>query len=1118
MSWELSLLTLIVSVFSIWTIRSSNTTSAVLKAIGVVFCALAFYPDPVLLIQHLSSTAFQGWNDIRFDVLLVTHFRMVLTLGAVVWLLHRSWQTLWKPVPELINILGVDVPEAPDVSLAGIRADAATLTWTKPPNNRPVQKYLIQVNGINVGESPHDETAITVTGLKPSHFYNIRVVAIGQNNFQAASDTVRLRTFGSDGRPSLGNARLPANFVDDEDTKPRGIDDGIGSEGRAPSFAAAAVETAPPLDGAVNATRDLPSTAPGQRRNTLNRRHSPSVASSDQASIRQFDTEGPEPSLDELNHRFQEIRKEINDTLSLQVKEEEEFLQAEEELRKEKDVKKMSLKEKEEQTAQLKSLVRTTMEQMRAAEKERAKKDQQLKDRDSKKSKVRDNISKLEKEIERMRKECSSFQDQKASLKEKRDQDICTLNQEITTLQEEHNELEADLSNKGKQLNEMKEARKHLSGADDELMRESDERSRREWEVVRNTLHHRLVEETKASHQLDQHYQALIEQLSIHHHAAFFNQSDAPPLDFDDSAPVQQKRESYHSSEPRLSPPTRFVMSESNTSLPPALGRPSFGPVLFIPNDANDPQTEDELKTTAGPLSPSAHAYLPSGIIDFEGSDSKATQTPLLPESVAAGDEIPQSPVSSNHSLSIFSSPRESSTNLPFPSYQDNSDRGSLNLNSSPAAPPASGLRLASLLSGFRRGEGAKADDEGGPPIGSLKPGQSQSFPRGTDESELFGSRRRMSFSFKGHRNSTGFEGNPTHMSTSSKMFSRRLNPFASSASAIFSDRDPHRSRPPSIASGSDLPRPSTDSGSIWGAPGDVATLAKNRLWSPNEGRWPSRSGSRRPSIHGSPSALTTSLASADDEILYETELLDPQTSPSQVGVIGSRPPGASKSISQRLNPNAPTFKGLFRKDKDKDRAKDKAKDGKGKGKEALSPTVDSPTGPDESPSDSRLSRDTFSVHTQTSVSESHESLPLEGSSSNTNLEMNSSLSKDSDSVNGIRKLLRKGSSSKFSLSSRLGKDSSLFKKGPGSATNSDRNASADHRSSIGDLDELGEEHTPLGRSYDSVTSSPSLAPSKSKDVKESRMSNWRFMKKKGKDASSKEKESVEIDRSLDED
>lgn len=64
-------------------------------------------------------------------------------------LLHRGWQTLWKPVPELINILGVDIPEPPDVSLAGIRSDAATLSWTRPTSNRPVQKYAIQVNGVH---------------------------------------------------------------------------------------------------------------------------------------------------------------------------------------------------------------------------------------------------------------------------------------------------------------------------------------------------------------------------------------------------------------------------------------------------------------------------------------------------------------------------------------------------------------------------------------------------------------------------------------------------------------------------------------------------------------------------------------------------------------------------------------------------------------------------------------------------------------------------------------------------------------------------------------------------------------------------------------------------------
>lgn len=56
---------------------------------------------------------------------------------------------MWKPVPELISILGVEVPEAPEVSLAGIKADAITLHWTRPGMNKPVLKYLIQVNGVN---------------------------------------------------------------------------------------------------------------------------------------------------------------------------------------------------------------------------------------------------------------------------------------------------------------------------------------------------------------------------------------------------------------------------------------------------------------------------------------------------------------------------------------------------------------------------------------------------------------------------------------------------------------------------------------------------------------------------------------------------------------------------------------------------------------------------------------------------------------------------------------------------------------------------------------------------------------------------------------------------------
>lgn len=87
-------------------------------------------------------------------------------------LAHRAWQTLWKPVPELIGILGVDVPDAPDVSLAGIRADAATLNWTRPRPNHPVAKFLIQVNGVN-GE--HITELFTLT-LWSSRLTNARTL------------------------------------------------------------------------------------------------------------------------------------------------------------------------------------------------------------------------------------------------------------------------------------------------------------------------------------------------------------------------------------------------------------------------------------------------------------------------------------------------------------------------------------------------------------------------------------------------------------------------------------------------------------------------------------------------------------------------------------------------------------------------------------------------------------------------------------------------------------------------------------------------------------------------------------------------------------------------------
>lgn len=982
-----------------------------------------------------------------------------------------------------------------------------------------------------MGDSPGNEVAITVTGLKPDHFYNIRVVAIGPNNFQAGSPVVRLRTFGKDGKPHLGNSRLPTNFAEHDVPRIGHVeerDDAGVSRTSVPS-----VEAAPVLDGNSAATRDTTTTIPGQRRNTVNRRHSPSVASADQPPLKSPALDGPELSLDELNRKFEAIRKEIDDTLSLYAKDEAESQSQEDELKKEKERKRLALKEKEEQTTQLKALVRTTMEQMRAAEKERSKREQQLKDKESKKSKVRDNITKLENEIERMKRERQGFETQKMELEQKRDCDVRKLDEANSQLHQNCTELEAELKDKGKQLQDLKEAREQLPGADDEQWKENDAVVKREWEAKRKELHNHLVAETKKGHQLDQHIRILAEQLSIQHQSglAFYNHAEASSaVDFDPPQSTQAKRLSHNSN--TLSPPSQFAASDSQYKSQSGFSNSGFAPPFFmdIPNRSHE---EADFKTASGPLSPTAHALLPSDIFDdTEIPDARLRESPFLPEAITAGEDDPQSPSSSIRSFSAVSSPQGSSYNLPFPQYSDNGDVRSLHMNSSPTAPAVSGHRLTSLLSTFQRNRAPKISDDGGPPIGTLKSGQSQSFPRGTDDVEAIGSKRRLSLSWM-NRNSAPLDSSIVNQSAQSKAFSsRRLGVFTNSANAFFSDRDRQTSRPASIAS-SDLPRPSTDSSSIWGAPGD-SSLAKNRLWSPGDARWASRNASRHASHHGSPSALTTTLASADDEILDEDDLLDPQTSPSQVGVIGSRPPGASKLMNQRLNPAAPTFMGnIFRKDKDrdsgtdkekqkgkdKDRYKEKGKDAKGKSKDAATPSIELPPASDDSPSDSRMSRDTYSVHTQTSVSESHESLPLDSTLSNTPSELNpGSASSMKDPENVVRKLFRKGSSGKFSLSSRLGKDSSLFKKGPGSATNSDKNTSAEHRSSIGDLDDLGEDVAQLGRSFDSGTSSPYLGPARSKEsIKEGRMSSWRFsMKKKGKD-SSKEKESLELERAPDE-
>lgn len=807
------------------------------------------------------------------------------------------------------------------------------------------------------------------------------------------------------------------------------------------------------------------------------------------------------------------------------AKEEAEGHRQIEELMEEKRKKQQAMKEKDEQTAQLKVLARTTADQMRAAEKEVAKLAAQLREKEDKKTKMRESIAYFTSESERMKAECKNFEKQKVELSKKRDASVKALNKSNAELQEKCTQLEAELKDKGKQLQDLRATREKLPGANDEKLQEDELKLSRDWELKRKDIHSRLVAELKQAHQLEQQTKMYEEELAYLQQQAgaalsvIGSPTGVPAAEYGAHTQVAGRRASLNRGLPAVAPPgpspTQVMPIDPSYPSPPPFSHAPFAPGLFTGMTVEDGEDEmhaaADLRIPSGPLSPAAQDYLPSNIFDdMDDSDMRGSPYALGIDGLS-GTPDPQSPSSSSRSLNVFSSPHGSSHNLPY--QQHPIGRPSIGSHAASTGSPASSHRFSNLLSTFQRSRGARNSMDQGPPIGSLKSGQSQSFPRSLEGEEPAESKRRIGFPWI-NRTSTGPEG----IAPSSKFPSRRFNSLRHSTGAAYPEGE--NSRPSSINS-MDLPRPSTDSGSIWGTPGD-GTAPKNRLWL-GEGRWSSRSGSRRPSLHGTTSALTTTLASADDEILDEMDLMNPQASPSQVGVIGSRPPAQASTINQQLNPNAPTFMGRlgFRRDRDGDRSGAKARDrSKGKdkerkdraqGHETSMPSIELPQSFDESPADSRISRDTYSVHTQTSVSESHDSFVLDASNAGSDLQSNAgSASKDQDNV--VRKLFRKGSSSKFSLSSRLGKDSGLFKKGPGSTTNS-----ADQRSSIGDLDDLGEDAYEYGRSYESMATSPNLVPAKSKDSKESRMSSWRFsMRKKGRDGL-KEKDSLEIDRPTDE-
>ncbi|KAI1989179.1 hypothetical protein LOZ53_003678 [Ophidiomyces ophidiicola] len=1009
-------------------------------------------------------------------------FIAVSILWALIWLSYRTYQVCLTPNDVLVDKLGLDIPPPPEVTLEEIGSRDIRIAWKYPDSHNSIHKHIIQVNGVRVGESKRSETAVSVSNLLSGHIYHICVIAISAANFQTSSAVLHVRT----------------NYDDSQGEN--GVCGGPYIQAYAPRPSILTSPSAPVM------TREHSSGPLQGKRSVAGRKGPLSASVTDYNTSHVTSDDGKGSSLEDSEETVERLAEQLknmqqeNDTLDRQIcQEEKEYELSLGELEDRRDELRQRVKEKDEASGDLRKHINKLESLNRSAQSERSKREKQLQQKEAEKNKRADDIARWDAGVSEMRSAAERLQGEKAEIEKQSAKRLAEYRSKIRDEQTGMKALEEDIKVKGGRIKLLEEERRRLEGGDNEETKELDRLERERdcrWEIKMANLRAQYTSLINVHTQAQQQYyeaQERLKWITSQRPSTTLPYVPIPALDFDTARRANTYRRSRHRSSltSNVSSPVSYSIAEStfqgsNSYRQLGTASPTVPPTsafFNINNGMTIPDPADQLspirtEPSNPPMSPRADALLPSDLLGDEdqppSSPQETTEFPTLPVSAAApfqGLQNSPSPASSgSHPPSLFTSPRESIINLP------ESEHKSMQTAESQVSPDAaqSASRKLSGLFGFHRQRGRTMAD--GPMLGSLKPGQSQSFPRNMDLEDLdpIGTRRRRLSYTGGWANpmATLFpRSSTTHVtadSSSDRLPASRRAMFPSffttgKASNASSDmlentdpkigynqfsprhdpinpsilgtvrRDSLSPRPASTYSFDTLlPRPTSDVPPFGWPPPDIHRNGPlNVDWSTTGGAW-SRSQSRRPSFQlGSSSHLPPAFPS---DINFIDQPYEPQR-PIQAP-IGTRPPSSHRPMTPKLNPAAPSFKTLFGKKSERSKAKD----------------MDTPKSHDEaqfentSPTESRQSKDTRSI--RTSAAESRESLERISSST------------PSDVINSkesfIQKITRKGSSSKFNMP---WKDrASLFSKKGEAAGQAD-------------VDDDGANEAQLGKSVDSAAS-----------------------------------------------
>lgn len=708
-------------------------------------------------------------------------FKSITISLASLWLIWRVYLVTVKPVDELVGLLGLEVPAQPEASLAGIKADGVTLHWK--PRDGTVTRWLVAINGINVGEVGPKENTVTVYGLKPDSSYTARLIALNAH-FQTASEAIRFSTL-----PAASDDYY-REHKDDADTE--------GGEGifRPILKPAKALFDVAQLPSPQPMAREH-SGSLSHRRNTHVRRVSPILTD----DVVQPGDDSSE-AVRELTNRLEILRRDNDETERQEREEQEDFESTRKALEEERDRYRKQLKEKDDTSRDLKKEVTRLERANTSVQGSKNNAERKLQHKHNDRKKMKDDITRWDHEVEEMRAAVEKLLEQKDALEKETESKLDSYRDQLAKEQEANKALEEDIKDKSMQIKGLEQDQRKSSDGDfDPILQTTDalDEEERAFEGRLRSLQMRYTNSwndmvaSEATYQSCQQHLIRLQQRRLSTPQAF---ASTPTLEAAPTRRTSNRRGRAGSllNDTQVASSTTFgaigAPPANSHSVSPTysnIGSPFFNMtngMTLGPEERRRPAsfTQEQINeiTAGAPMSPStAGALLPSNLFTDDVASTAASNLEsearrnhdvskpaylnyrhILNDDAASLDHrsnrnstalpglgaipglgaassaeptekrVPSSPTSADsRSPSIYMSPRASTNHLPHKDSFNEVDRRSIRSNTNSSRGQSSTSRFFGGLSSLRHRAGKASQDEG-PALGSLKSSQTQSMPR----------------------------------------------------------------------------------------------------------------------------------------------------------------------------------------------------------------------------------------------------------------------------------------------------------------------------------------------------------------------------------------------------